>query len=87
MSKSFIAPFDQTTVFSQASINARLRELHAAHPILQKINIRQDDDEDMGLVDCILDPPNVHLATGPNRESVTYFVNIKVWGALKADGL
>lgn len=78
-SASLISPFDQVTVVSQAAVNDRLKELHAKHEILQKFDVRQQDSDDMGLMECVLGPPTVRLAVGPNRQRATYFVHIKVY--------
>lgn len=78
ITKTKIYQFDQITAVSQGSINRQLEHMHTLYEILQKLNIQQEDDKDMGLVDCKLDPPQVQLHTGVNKQQVTYYIRIKV---------
>ncbi|KAG9024014.1 hypothetical protein FRB95_012213 [Tulasnella sp. JGI-2019a] len=72
-----LAEYDQITVVSQASINRQMEHMHGLYEILQKLDIRQIDDPDAGLIDCVLDPPQVKLRLGLNRQNVTYYIRIK----------
>lgn len=78
VTKTSIYKFDQITAVSQASINRQLEHMHGLYEILRKLDIRQEDDEDMGLIDCVLEPPQVVLHTGVNKQRVTYYIRIKV---------
>lgn len=83
ITKTAIYKYDQITAVSQGSINRQLEHMHSLYEVLQKLNIHQEDDEDMGLVDCVLDAPQVMLHTGVNKQRVTYYIRIKVSGILE----
>ncbi|KAG9006973.1 hypothetical protein FRB93_008239 [Tulasnella sp. JGI-2019a] len=47
-----------------------MEHMHGLYEILQKLDIRQIDDPDAGLIDCVLDPPQIKLRLGLNKQRV-----------------
>ncbi|KAG9025630.1 hypothetical protein FRB95_009948 [Tulasnella sp. JGI-2019a] len=72
-----LAEYDQITVVSQASLNRQMEHMHRLYKTLRRLDIRQIDDPNAGLINCALEPPQVKLRLGLNRQKVTYYIRIK----------
>ncbi|KAG8924302.1 hypothetical protein FRC01_011678 [Tulasnella sp. 417] len=79
ITKSNIGAFDQLTVISQRAINGQLAHMWKnPNSILRKIDVRpspKHPNEYYFTAD--LGPPTVKLLTGPNKQQVVFFINIK----------
>ncbi|KAG9024012.1 hypothetical protein FRB95_012211 [Tulasnella sp. JGI-2019a] len=51
--------------------------MHGLYEIRQKLGIRQVDGQNDSLINCVLDPPQVKLRLGVNKQRVTYHICIK----------
>ncbi|KAG8946298.1 hypothetical protein FRC04_011928 [Tulasnella sp. 424] len=73
-----IGAFDQLTIVSQRAINGQLAHMWKnPKSILRKIEVRPDPEDTDYYFVADLDPPTVKLLTGPNKQQVVFYINIK----------
>ncbi|KAG8946296.1 hypothetical protein FRC04_011926 [Tulasnella sp. 424] len=73
-----IGAFDQLTIVSQRAINGQLAHMWKnPKSILRKIEVRPRPKLTEYYFVADLDPPTVKLLTGPNKQQVIFYINIK----------
>ncbi|KAG8899065.1 hypothetical protein FRC00_001938 [Tulasnella sp. 408] len=79
ITKTNIGAFDQLTIISQRAINGQLKHMWMnPNSILRKIDVRPRPKlKDSYYFTADLDPPTVKLQTGPNKQQVVFYINIK----------
>ncbi|KIO21513.1 hypothetical protein M407DRAFT_28905 [Tulasnella calospora MUT 4182] len=78
ITKTNIGAFDQLTVISQRAINGQLAHMWKnPNSILRKIEVRPMPKAPEYYFTADLDPPTVKLLTGPNKQQVVFYINIK----------
>ncbi|KIO21508.1 hypothetical protein M407DRAFT_28900 [Tulasnella calospora MUT 4182] len=78
ITKTNIGAFDQLTIVSQRAINGQLAHMWKnPKSILRKIDARPRPKLTDYYFTADLNPPTVKLLTGPNKQQVIFYINIK----------